>query len=104
MSLQSFDLTLSLIFKMAPADTPSGAKPPGAYLEYTDHGDIFTTHRFPEHVVDLGEIRMNYGVAGSASNPALLMMPWSSFPDLTKCLLWTSVDKVARRGLQDATA
>ncbi|KAK0391572.1 hypothetical protein NLU13_1072 [Sarocladium strictum] len=61
---------------MAPTQTAAGAnKPAGAYLEYTDHGDIFTQHRFPEQLVDLGEIRMNYGVAGSPSGPALLMIP-----------------------------
>lgn len=56
-------------------NSPSSTKPPGSYLEHGDHGDIFGTHRFPEHIVDLGEIRMNYGVAGSASNPPLLMIP-----------------------------
>ncbi|KAL2201660.1 hydrolase [Sarocladium strictum] len=55
--------------------TANNNKPPGAYLEYTDHGDIFTTHRFPETIVDLGEIRMNYAVAGSSDKPALLLVP-----------------------------
>ncbi|KAJ9149778.1 Epoxide hydrolase 4 [Pleurostoma richardsiae] len=47
----------------------------GKYLEYSDHPDIFVPHAFPEQIVDLGEIRMNYAVAGEPSNPALLLVP-----------------------------
>jgi pimeloyl-ACP methyl ester carboxylesterase len=36
---------------------------------------IFTTHRYPEKQVDLGEISMNYAVAGNADKPALLLIP-----------------------------
>jgi pimeloyl-ACP methyl ester carboxylesterase len=45
------------------------------YLEYSDHPDIFSEHGFPEQIVDLGEIRMNYAVAGDPEGPALLLIP-----------------------------
>lgn len=45
------------------------------YLEHDDHPDIFTDHRYPEQLVDLGEIRMNHAVAGSSDSPALLLIP-----------------------------
>lgn len=35
----------------------------------------FTAHRYPEKQVDLGEITMNYAVAGDAGMPALLLLP-----------------------------
>lgn len=44
-------------------------------LEAADHEDLFVPHGFAEHTVDLGEIRMNYAVAGSDSSPALLLIP-----------------------------
>jgi pimeloyl-ACP methyl ester carboxylesterase len=49
-----------------------------AYLEHSDHPEIFVEHDFPEHLVDLGEIRMNYAVAGSPADPALLLIPGQS--------------------------
>jgi pimeloyl-ACP methyl ester carboxylesterase len=45
------------------------------YLDYEDHPDIFVDHGYPEHIVDLGEIRMNYAVVGDAANPAILLVP-----------------------------
>ncbi|CAN5524991.1 alpha/beta hydrolase [soil metagenome] len=48
------------------------------YLEYSDHPELFVEHAFPEQLVDLGEIRMNYAVAGDAANPALLLIPGQS--------------------------
>ncbi|KAH8884340.1 alpha/beta-hydrolase [Thozetella sp. PMI_491] len=45
------------------------------YLEAADHESIYSRHSFCEQVVDLGEIRMNYAVAGSSSNPPLLLIP-----------------------------
>jgi pimeloyl-ACP methyl ester carboxylesterase len=48
------------------------------YLEYGDHPGIFVPHDYPEHTVDLGEIRMNYAVAGEPENPALLLIPGQS--------------------------
>jgi len=46
-----------------------------SYLEATDHGQIFVSHGFPEQTVDLGEIRMNYAVAGGPELPAVLLIP-----------------------------
>lgn len=37
--------------------------------------DVFVPHHYPEHLVDLGEIRMNYAVAGPDDAPALLLVP-----------------------------
>lgn len=45
------------------------------YLEATDRADTFVEHAFEEHLVDLGEIRMNYVAAGSMSAPALVLVP-----------------------------
>lgn len=42
--------------------------------EAADRADIFVPHAFGEHTVDLGEIRMNYAVAGDAALPALLLI------------------------------
>ncbi|MET0900041.1 MAG: alpha/beta hydrolase [Mycobacterium sp.] len=47
-------------------------------LEFSDHPDLFVEHAFPEHLVDLGEVRLNYAVAGNAANPALLLIPGQS--------------------------
>ena len=44
-------------------------------LEAADHEDLFVPHGFGEHVVDLGEVRMNYAVAGDSAAPALLLIP-----------------------------
>ncbi len=46
-----------------------------SYIEAADHADLFIGHAFDEHTVDLGEIRMNYVVAGDPANPALLLIP-----------------------------
>jgi pimeloyl-ACP methyl ester carboxylesterase len=61
------------------------------YLEAADHADIFVPHAFAEQTVDLGEIRMNYAVAGDASNPALLLIPaqtesWWGYKDAMRLL------------------
>jgi pimeloyl-ACP methyl ester carboxylesterase len=45
------------------------------YIEWSDHPALFGQHAFAEHIVDLGEIRMNYAVAGEADRPALLLVP-----------------------------
>jgi pimeloyl-ACP methyl ester carboxylesterase len=45
------------------------------YSEAADRADTFVPHGFDEHTVDLGEIRMNYAVAGDPSSPALLLIP-----------------------------
>ena len=41
-------------------------------VEWTDHPELFSPHAFDEHIVDLGEMRMNNAVAG---DPALLLVP-----------------------------
>lgn len=46
-----------------------------SYLDAAEHADIFIPHAFDEQTVDLGEIRMNYVVAGVPENPALLLIP-----------------------------
>jgi hypothetical protein len=40
-----------------------------------DRASIFVPHAFPEQLVDLGEIRMNYATAGAPERPALLLVP-----------------------------
>ena len=46
-----------------------------AAADAESRGDIFVAHDFPEHEVDLGEVRMNYATAGAAERPALLLIP-----------------------------
>ena len=45
------------------------------YLEAGDHADIFVPHAYEEHIADLGEVRLNYAVAGEPGLPALLLIP-----------------------------
>lgn len=49
--------------------------PKDRYIEASDHPNIFKPRGFPEKTVNLGEIHMNYAVAGSESAPALLLIP-----------------------------
>lgn len=49
--------------------------PATKYIEASDHANLFKPRGFEEHIVDLGEIRMNYAVAGSPDKPALLLIP-----------------------------
>jgi len=35
----------------------------------------YVAHEFPEQLVDLGEVRMNYATVGDRSSPALLLIP-----------------------------
>jgi pimeloyl-ACP methyl ester carboxylesterase len=37
--------------------------------------DVFVPHAYKERMIDLGEVRMNYVVAGSSEKPALLLIP-----------------------------
>jgi hypothetical protein len=37
------------------------------YLEATDRADTFVPHSYAEHLIDLGEIRMNYCTAGKSA-------------------------------------
>ena len=43
--------------------------------EAADRADTFVPHAFEEHIVDLGEVRMNYVRVGSPNKPALLLIP-----------------------------
>jgi pimeloyl-ACP methyl ester carboxylesterase len=47
-------------------------------LEAADRPGTFVPHAYDEQVVDLGEVRMNYAVAGEESAPALLLIPGQS--------------------------
>ncbi|WP_433799311.1 alpha/beta fold hydrolase [Actinomycetospora sp. CA-084318] len=47
-------------------------------LEAADRADTFVAHAYPERTVDLGEVRMNYAVAGDESLPALVLIPGQS--------------------------
>ncbi len=49
-----------------------------AYSEAAERAATFVPHAFDEHLVDLGEVRMNYAVAGDPSRPALLLIPAQS--------------------------
>ncbi len=48
------------------------------HLDAADRADTFVPHDFDEHLVDLGEIRINYATAGDPSMPALLLIPSQS--------------------------
>ncbi len=37
--------------------------------------ETYVAHEFPEQLVDLGEVRMNYATCGDTSSPALLLIP-----------------------------
>ena len=43
--------------------------------EASDRESTFVSHAFEEHLVDLGEVRMNYVRVGSPNKPALLLIP-----------------------------
>lgn len=45
------------------------------HLDAADRADTFVPHDFDEHLVDPGEIRMNYATAG---DPSLLLIPSQS--------------------------
>ena len=49
-----------------------------SYLEAEDRAETFVPHGYPEQTVDLGEIRMNFAVAGDPGRPALLLVPAQS--------------------------
>jgi len=46
-----------------------------ALLEATDREETFVAHGYEEHLVDTGEVRINYAVTGGANKPALLLIP-----------------------------
>src|ERR1700749_2056765 len=47
-------------------------------FEAEDRAGTFVPHAYEENVADLGEIRMNYAVAGDPGLPALLLIPGQS--------------------------
>ena len=49
-----------------------------AILDAEQRSETFVPHAFPEQTVDLGEVRMNYAVAGDPDLPALLLIPGQS--------------------------
>jgi len=60
--------------------------------EADDRESTFVPHRFEEHTVDLGEIRMNYAVAGDPGAPPLVLVPqqtesWWGYEDAMSELL-----------------
>ena len=44
-------------------------------LEAADRADTFVSHSYPEQLVDLGEVRLNYAAVGDPSLPPLLLIP-----------------------------
>ncbi len=54
-----------------PDQTPS----PASRLEAAGRRDTFVAHAYPEQLVDLGEVRLNYATAGDPSLPPLLLIP-----------------------------
>ena len=56
--------------------TPPDKTPqPSSRLEAADRADTFVGHAYPEQLVDLGEVRLNYATAGDPSLPPLLLIP-----------------------------
>jgi pimeloyl-ACP methyl ester carboxylesterase len=56
--------------------TPPDQTPmPASRLEAAGREDTFVAHAYPERLVDLGEVRLNYATAGNASLPPLLLIP-----------------------------
>ncbi|MEV6561485.1 alpha/beta hydrolase [Nocardia sp. NPDC051756] len=47
-------------------------------FEVADRAGTFVPHAFTEHIVDIGEVRMNYVVEGDPQSPALLLIPGNS--------------------------
>ncbi len=41
--------------------------------------NVYVDHDYREHLVDLGEVTMSYAVAGSSTNPPLLLIPGQTF-------------------------
>jgi pimeloyl-ACP methyl ester carboxylesterase len=54
---------------------PDQIPSPSSRLEAADREDTFVAHAYPEQLVDLGEVRLNYATAGDPSLPPLLLIP-----------------------------
>jgi len=57
------------------------------YLEAEDRPGVFVGHAFPERIINLGEVRLNYATLGGTGLPALLLIPGQSSS-------WWSYEKV----------
>jgi len=56
--------------------TPPDQTPlPASRLEAAGREDMFVAHAYPEQLVDLGEVRLNYATVGAPSLPPLLLIP-----------------------------
>jgi pimeloyl-ACP methyl ester carboxylesterase len=62
---------------LAAAVAPAAAQAPSGPVAPNVQGyeRTFVPHGYPENTADLGEVKMNYAVAGSPSQPALLLIP-----------------------------
>ena len=59
----------------APAIAVAFTAPAHAAPEQQPPAEVFRPHAYAEQTVDLGEVKMNYVVAGSPSKPAILIIP-----------------------------
>jgi hypothetical protein len=62
-----------------------------SYLEAEDRADTFVAHAYDEHIVDVGEVRLNYSVLEEPTQPALLLVPaqsesWWGYEDVMPLL------------------
>ena len=66
-----------------------------SYLNASDHPERFVPHGFEEHLVDLGEVRLNYATAGSPDHPAILLISASSgrATHFCRCVVSAPFDK-----------
>ncbi len=58
-----------------PESTPDQAPSPASRHEAAGREDTFVAHAYPEQLVDLGEVRLNYATVGDPSLPPLLLIP-----------------------------
>ncbi|KAJ1563153.1 hypothetical protein HK405_012422 [Cladochytrium tenue] len=92
MSSQNDDEHEGLLAALASLAADAAANDPaGRYIEATDHPHLFSPRTFPEHTVDLGEIRMNYAVVGDPACQPLLLIPgqtesWWGYEDAMRLL------------------
>src|SRR5579863_3183175 len=69
--------TMALLQRTAHAqqNEQTGARPRNVHYGPDNPSETYVKHAYDEQTVDLGEVKMNYVVAGSASSPALLLIP-----------------------------
>ncbi|HTS50720.1 MAG TPA: alpha/beta hydrolase [Bryobacteraceae bacterium] len=69
--------TMALLQRTASAQQSQqpGAPPKSFHYGPDNPSETYVKHAYDEQTVDLGEVTMNYVVAGSASSPALLLIP-----------------------------